>query len=409
MSGREIDDRQLRNAVVSDAGTLTKQLSSHEHELEHSAIPSVGPSVTVEDVQGADAAYLKLFGGVDSDTTLQFNDGTTKELHRDVLCRSNYFLKNLPRDTNDTNTATENLRFVFPVGVSAGGMLLALKWIYTGTIEIDGGAVKDVLKAAELLELTALINHCRLRSSWMTGILTAIQATEPQAPAKKRRRMAIPQSHRRMVKWTHLNSNDIDDIVNMSGGILRILSRDIKHGGKVCTGDHLLTELRHDTGMRHAIEKVDGRNPDLESLLKLIDRLQQLADPHGTVCTTDPDGAFAMRKKLFESEEFGDVTISITTEDGKPLHSKKLHRYVLQSCEYFNRRMAFGEATKSVLTLRVLESMSVRAVLLALEWVYTGRIDIDGNELMGEIIATAEYLALAALEKKCLQHTTPHS
>ena len=112
---------------------------------------------------------------------------------------------------------------------------------------------------------------------------------------------------------------------------------------------------------------------------------------------TDVHDAIAMNKQMYDTGQFSDITLSI---DGT---EKKLHKSVLVSCDYFRGMLdsEFQEATTGVVKMEVAEGSSVQATLLALEYVYTRDVELDGDSVM-EVLAAADKLQLTKLKRHCV-------
>ena len=112
---------------------------------------------------------------------------------------------------------------------------------------------------------------------------------------------------------------------------------------------------------------------------------------------TDVHDAIAMNKQMYDTGQFSDITLSIGGTE------KKLHKSVLVSCDYFRGMLdsEFQEATTGVVKMEVAEGSSVQATLLALEYVYTRDVELDGDSVM-EVLAAADKLQLTKLKRHCV-------
>jgi hypothetical protein len=118
---------------------------------------------------------------------------------------------------------------------------------------------------------------------------------------------------------------------------------------------------------------------------------------------TDAEATIAMTRGLFRSGDFSDLTVTV---EGAAL---KLHKCVLNSCDYFKGMLSSQcqEAATGEVELKVAESSSAAATLLALEWIYTHDVEIDGESVM-EVLATADKLQLQTLKTQCVTYLEQH-
>jgi hypothetical protein len=108
------------------------------------------------------------------------------------------------------------------------------------------------------------------------------------------------------------------------------------------------------------------------------------------------DRTRAAYKTLFESKRFSDITVVIGDREAK------LHKCVLSSCEYFERMLSteFKEAAAKEVKLEVAEDSSAGATLLAIEYIYSGYVDISDSVM--EVLAAADKLQLTHLRDHCV-------
>ena len=118
---------------------------------------------------------------------------------------------------------------------------------------------------------------------------------------------------------------------------------------------------------------------------------------------TDAEATIAMTRELFRSGHFSDLTVTV---EGAAL---KLHKCVLNSCDYFKGMLSSQcqEVATGCVELEVAESSSASATLLALEWIYTHDVEIDGESVM-EVLATADKLQLQTLKTQCVTYLEQH-
>ena len=110
------------------------------------------------------------------------------------------------------------------------------------------------------------------------------------------------------------------------------------------------------------------------------------------------DRTRAAYKTIFDSEQFSDITVVIGDREAK------LHKCVLSGCEYFERMLSteFKEAAAKEVKLEVAEGSSAEATLLAIEYIYTGVVEVSDSVM--EVLAAADKLKLTDLRDHCVAY-----
>jgi hypothetical protein len=128
-----------------------------------------------------------------------------------------------------------------------------------------------------------------------------------------------------------------------------------------------------------------------------------MASSSGIWLASDGDDTVVMNKEIFDSGRFSDVSVAI---EGKEL---KLHKNILVSSDFFFRMFSnkFQEATAGVVKLELAEGSSVAATVLAIEYIYTRNVELDGDSVM-EVLAAADKLQLTKLKDHCVAFLEQH-